>query len=57
MNEWIGQVLPFWKDLTETEKQMLLTHTALEEYEKEFLYRMLYGSQKIRNEKNSADPR
>ena len=34
MNEWIGQVLPFWKDLTETEKQMLLTHTALEEYEK-----------------------
>ena len=30
---------------------------ALEEYEKEFLYRMLYGSQKIRNEKNSADPR
>ena len=25
MNEWIGQVLPFWKDLTETEKQMLLT--------------------------------
>ena len=23
----------------------------------EFLYRMLYGSQKIRNEKNSADPR
>ena len=34
MNEWIGQVLPFWKDLTEMEKQMLLTHTALEEYEK-----------------------
>ena len=34
MNEWIGQVLPFWKDLTETEKQMLLTHTALEEYER-----------------------
>ena len=34
MNEWIGQVLPFWKALTETEKQMLLTHTALEEYEK-----------------------
>ena len=34
MNEWIGQVLPFWKDLTETEKQKLLTHTALEEYEK-----------------------
>ena len=30
---------------------------VLEEYEKEFLYRMLYGSQKIRNEKNSADPR
>ena len=29
----------------------------LEEYEKEFLYRMLYGSQKIRNEKNSADSR
>ena len=24
---------------------------VLEEYEKEFLYRMLYGSQKIRNEK------
>ena len=32
-------------------------HLLLEEYEKEFLYRMLYGSQKIRNEKNSADPR
>ena len=30
---------------------------SVEEHEKEFLYRMLYGSQKIRNEKNSADPR
>ena len=31
MNEWIGQVLAFWKDLTETEEQMLRTQTALEE--------------------------
>lgn len=34
MNEWIGQVLPFWKDLTETQKQMLRMHTAEEKYEK-----------------------
>ena len=34
MNEWIGQVLSFWKDLTETQKQMLRMHTAEEKYEK-----------------------
>ena len=40
-----------------TMKKAELIERMLEEYEKEFLYRMLYGSQKIRNEKNSADPR
>ena len=48
----------FEKDATQTVADFEeYSKKALEEYEKEFLYRMLYGSQKIRNEKNSADPR
>lgn len=42
-----GQVLPFWKDLTETEKQMLLTHTALEEYEKGTGFTSMAGTAQV----------
>ena len=42
------------REATEEELKMIEEH---ENVEKEFLYRMLYGSQKIRNEKNSADSR
>ena len=37
MKEWLGQVLPFWKELTETQQQMLLENTAQEAYAKGML--------------------
>ena len=37
MKEWLGQVLPFWKELIETQQQMLLENTAQEAYAKGML--------------------